>query len=1402
LSARAADASPWVVTDQEDYAPGQTVTITGGDWLPGEAITLVIHEAPPTHPDTTYQVVADANGGFVNAQFLVLDDHIGTAFTLTATGASGGQATTTFTDSASGDCFRTVASGNWNATGTWESAPTSGSCTVWTAATLTPTSTASTITIQAAHTVHVTAGVTADQLTVNGDLEIDSGVILTINHAATPDVTINGTVGVTGTLTQVTSSTGSYVEVTSGGTLTVKSGGLINGSGGSGATRSKLTVDSGGQWTIDSGGSLSAGGSTGMQLTVMSGATATLNGSVTAGTTGVPTTFDGTVNASANITISSISDLEIGGTVTMTAGILAVSRGNGGSMGSINSGGSLILQGTSTFSLGGAAGRTVTIAGNGTLDIGPTAVVSGSQLVTSAGSNVKIGSTTGVNGNITAASVFGVGTNWTFKGSAAQITGSSLPATVNDLTINDSGGDVTLTASVTVNGTLTLTTGDLVTGASNTVTQPSTATSAGTTDVVGTVIRSGFVSGGGALTFGNPNTTVKIDSGTAPTPISVKLVKSAPTSPAFSTAVTRTYTITPTGGSSVSATVQLHYRDGDLNGDTDSALHLWRNVSGTWTDQDLTGASTTRNTTSSDSDATNNWVKLTGITSFSAGTSADWALSSSAIDHFVVSAPGSATAGTAFSVTVTAQDQFNNAVTSHTGTIHFTSTDANAVLPGDYTFTGGDAGVHVFTSALTLKTAGSRTVTVTGSSKTGTSGTITVNAGAFTKLQLLVPGEVADPGSATGKTAASPTAQTAGTAFNVTVNAVDANWNLVSSVTDTVAITSSDTNATLPSNTALVAGTKTFSVTLKTAGSKTVTATDSSDGAKTANTSPSITVNAGALDHFAVSAPGSATAGSAFSVTVTAQDQFNNTVTSYTGTIHFTSSDGAAALPADYPFVGGDAGVHTFTSAVTLNTAGNQTVTVTGSGKTGTSGTIVVTSTATSVTAVTFGVLSSSASASAVRPGARASRRSPALATTVWSPAVKSSVPETRSPRPLPSLRANPRRSTALMTSALDHDTVVRRARVPGRPEPRQRGSVPTSGEASRAVRLDGRDRSTAFRADRLPGGGSDPNLGFGWDKAALLQVTRRTVSRPVVFDVSLVESDNVSVTRLAASDNAFRALLLLMQRVEGLRVSEVVEELEISYTGARKSLDMLLAEDLSVATGPRHSFAPSPRADAAVRFALAFLPVDVALAALARGNVAIEYAGIDQDEVLVVFRRFSDPADESRARRAIDDLLSLHPEVRVEFARKEDLREQLLEDLAPRRRASDMRVLAGSIDRTFPDRTRHGDSEARTLGHLNKAIKAPSGRRLRALARQYGLRRILAFGSATRADFRPDSDIDVLVDPMPGRRLGLAERVGLMADAEQLFGRDVDLVTAPVGRKSLADRIGRDGVVLYDAAR
>ena len=121
--------------------------------------------------------------------------------------------------------------------------------------------------------------------------------------------------------------------------------------------------------------------------------------------------------------------------------------------------------------------------------------------------------------------------------------------------------------------------------------------------------------------------------------------------------------------------------------------------------------------------------------------------------------------------------------------------------------------------------------------------TIIINPPTFTKLQILAPGEAAAPGTPSGKTG-TPTAQTSGAPLNVTVNAVGDDWYRVSTVTDTVSITSSDTKATLPENAALVNGTQTFGLTLKTAGTATVTASDITDGTKTSNTSPAITVNA------------------------------------------------------------------------------------------------------------------------------------------------------------------------------------------------------------------------------------------------------------------------------------------------------------------------------------------------------------------------------------------------------------------------------------------------------------------------------------------------------------------------------------------------------------------------------
>ena len=66
--------------------------------------------------------------------------------------------------------------------------------------------------------------------------------------------------------------------------------------------------------------------------------------------------------------------------------------------------------------------------------------------------------------------------------------------------------------------------------------------------------------------------------------------------------------------------------------------------------------------------------------------------------------------------------------------------------------------------------------------------------------------------------------------------------------------------------------------------------------------------------------------GSSASVTVTMRDPGGEVATNYTGTVQFSSSDIAAGLPTNYQFTAADAGTRTFN--VTLNSNGNQTVTI------------------------------------------------------------------------------------------------------------------------------------------------------------------------------------------------------------------------------------------------------------------------------------------------------------------------------------------------------------------------------------------------------------------------------------------------------------------------------------------
>src|SRR5262249_55076464 len=150
-----------------------------------------------------------------------------------------------------------------------------------------------------------------------------------------------------------------------------------------------------------------------------------------------------------------------------------------------------------------------------------------------------------------------------------------------------------------------------------------------------------------------------------------------------------------------------------------------------------------------------------------------------------------------------------------------------------------------------------------------------------------------------------PTPTTAGASHTFVVTAFDPFGNKVTGYTGTVHFASPDGHAVLPANytfTASDAGTHTFTATLATAGTQSITATDTAIPG-VSGTESGISVTAAAASALQLTGfPTPTTAGVAQSLTVTAVDAYGNRASGYTGTIHFTSSDSQAFLPANYTF--------------------------------------------------------------------------------------------------------------------------------------------------------------------------------------------------------------------------------------------------------------------------------------------------------------------------------------------------------------------------------------------------------------------------------------------------------------------------------------------------------------------
>ena len=147
--------------------------------------------------------------------------------------------------------------------------------------------------------------------------------------------------------------------------------------------------------------------------------------------------------------------------------------------------------------------------------------------------------------------------------------------------------------------------------------------------------------------------------------------------------------------------------------------------------------------------------------------------------HFRVNVvPDTTTAGAAFTVVVSALDSQGRLATNFAGPVHFTSSDARALPPANYTFTAADFGVKKFT--VTLKTAGTQSVTATSGALTGSDSVAVTPAGAnHIKLTTV-------------------TSTIAGAAFDLTVTALDVFNNVATGYRGTVHFTSTVAGAALP----------------------------------------------------------------------------------------------------------------------------------------------------------------------------------------------------------------------------------------------------------------------------------------------------------------------------------------------------------------------------------------------------------------------------------------------------------------------------------------------------------------------------------------------------------------------------------------------------------------------------
>lgn len=265
--------------------------------------------------------------------------------------------------------------------------------------------------------------------------------------------------------------------------------------------------------------------------------------------------------------------------------------------------------------------------------------------------------------------------------------------------------------------------------------------------------------------------------------------------------------------------------------------------------------------------------------------------------QLVMRMPESTRVGSPVKVMLMALDANGRSVPNFSGDVSLTSSDAAATLPATVTFERGRA-----VATVTFGTAGEQTLTATA-------GELTAEAATTVAAQPVV---------ADFRIALRPD-MVAGQTTRVAVVAVDADGVAIREFNGSVAIASTDPEATLPETVQFVQGRGYFEVAFATLGEQQVTVT-AGDVQASATTSVKA---APAVSGINVWLPRQVIAGLPMLAQLVAVDADGRLVRGFTGSLAVSSSDADATLPSTVEFLNGIALLR-----VTFATAGEQTLSV------------------------------------------------------------------------------------------------------------------------------------------------------------------------------------------------------------------------------------------------------------------------------------------------------------------------------------------------------------------------------------------------------------------------------------------------------------------------------------------